>query len=135
MSAPYRQAELLDEVESEVAIDACQVEILGEDQHKQNAHGEYHRRTCQSRFAPGDLRCNRSVDAMSIGGVPSAYLSQKHNADHCERYEEDNALSAFLRNDLRGKKGPKGGSGVAPDLKERLCEPATLASGHVGNTG
>jgi len=131
LCAPYRQAELLDEVEGEIAIDACQVEILGEDQHKQNAYGEYHRRTCQSGFAPGDFRRNRSVDSMSVGGVPSANLSQKYDANHRKRYEEENPRSALLSNDQRGKKRPEGRSSVSPDLKERLCEPATLASGHV----
>src|SRR5208283_5314780 len=108
LCAPYRQAKLLDQVEREIAIDACQVEILGEYQHKQNAHGECHCRTCQSGFVPGDFRRNRSVDAMSVGGVPSAYLSQKHDANHRERYEEKNTRSALFGNNQCGKEWSEG---------------------------
>src|SRR5271157_5251788 len=104
LGTPYRQAELLDEVEREIAIDARQIKILGEDQHEQNANSECHCGTRQPGAASADFRRNRSVDAMSIGGVPSANLSQKHDAYHRKRYEEENPRSALLSNDQRGKK-------------------------------
>ncbi|KAG0941870.1 hypothetical protein G6F31_014955 [Rhizopus arrhizus] len=122
----HRNAEVVDQVEGEVAADAGHVEVLAEDQHQQDRQhlGRGARRMPRRhRCGAGRTRCAQ------VQRIPAADIGQQRDADQGGTGEPRGGVLAIRHDHRSGDQRAERGTEIAAYLEHRLREAMTAARG------
>ena len=135
MGVLYRHGEFLHQEEGEIIGHAGNVEVFGEDQHRQNEQG-------RADFPPGQAGGRRRrIGRGAAGGraqpafVPAADPDKDENGQQGGQCKPADRPLAEGDHDQGSQQGTRRASGVTAHLEDGLCQPFPSARRELGHTG